>query len=274
MPSRSGASRRGIEPNFESVYKQVRNYVVDDHLRHLPRTLVYHAPEHTTDVERSVEQLAMMARRAGQLTERDVWLLKFAALFHDHGFTVRYEHNEPIGAKAAVKHLRKYGIFTANDLRIIRTAIEETQLKPHPDVSLSTFSQQPRSLHGQFLCDADLANLGRDDFLKQAIALHKEKLNLSPIPGMAGDFLGLAELRRNLNFLKGHVYYTPQARELFEAKKQENLRQLQAHIRELEGTLKPKSTVLLEKSEAHERDLERRQEKGRAPARPSRERWD
>lgn|GEM_PF-647136 len=246
MPSRVNSRRneRQVQAQFETVYKQVRQFVVDDHLRHLPRTLVYHASEHTLDVEQAVDALARMAQKDGHLSERDVWLLKFAALFHDHGFTKQYEHNEPIGAQAAVKHLKKFGIFTSEDLRIIRTAIEETQLKKHPDKSLNTMSQQPLSLHGRFLCDADLANLGRDDFMEKAVALYKEKLNREPIPGMSGDFLPLAELHRNLNFLKGHVYYAPQAQALFEAQKQENLRQLERHIRELEDTLRVKSKAM------------------------------
>src|SRR5881394_1535151 len=60
-------------------------------LKGLSPNLTYHCLNHTLDV---VEQSGRIAAVEGITNERDLFLLKVAALYHDSGFLETYSHHE------------------------------------------------------------------------------------------------------------------------------------------------------------------------------------
>lgn len=114
--------------------------------------MYYHQYSHTLDV---VERAVYLWYKEN-LPSEDIELLELAALFHDTGFIVQYEHNEPIWAKFASNFLKTY--LYPNDK--IAT-IERIILATDPNYT------EPKDIFEKIIKDADVDNLGRDDFFEQ-----------------------------------------------------------------------------------------------------------
>jgi len=56
----------------------------------LSKDLIYHSLDHTLDVLKAVERLALLEG----VTDEALFLLKTAAIFHDAGFIEKYENDE------------------------------------------------------------------------------------------------------------------------------------------------------------------------------------
>ena len=130
---------------------------VDTLVSNLDPTLYYHSPAHTKDVLRQTLELA----EADALDNRDVLLLAIAAAFHDAGFLKQRPKNEPIGAKMAVEAMAKSGRFSQGECDLVEQMILDTQLVMEGPAQIANCRLSP------WLLDADLANLGRDDFWDQ-----------------------------------------------------------------------------------------------------------
>ncbi|MEK9990399.1 MAG: HD domain-containing protein, partial [Halieaceae bacterium] len=130
----------------------------------LDPTLYYHSPDHTKDVLRQTMELA----EADALNSRDVLLLAIAAAFHDAGFLEQRPKNEPIGAQMAVQAMSASGRFSQAEQDLVEQMILDTQLVMEGPAQISNSRLSP------WLLDADLANLGRDDFWDQTRLLAKE----------------------------------------------------------------------------------------------------
>ncbi|MFL2503042.1 MAG: hypothetical protein ACJ0Q1_09045 [Luminiphilus sp.] len=167
----------------------------------LDPTLYYHSPAHTKDVLRQTLELA----EEDALGDRDVLLLAIAAAFHDAGFLKQRPKNEPIGAKMAVEAMLKSGRFSQEECDLVEQMILDTQLVMEGPAQISNSRLSP------WLLDADLANLGRDDFWDQTTLLAKE-LNI--------DFQNMLPMTEAL--MKRHDWQSPAGKRLFGAKKQSN----------------------------------------------------
>lgn len=222
----------GPTPHYERIYKFAESRVKRSLKNKLPDGLFYHRPGHTFSVVKAVEHIGEAARRNGELTGREYWLLKLAALYHDFGFTHQIKENEPFGAHEATQELGRLGLH-ADDLALIGGAILDTALVPHPDVSLDTYHQTPQSKLGRYLCDADLSTLGRKDFFKTNEWYRQEHNYPLPI----GERLSEAEnLRRVHRFLMGHQWHTAEAREFFGEGKRRNLTEVRRQLTALDAT--------------------------------------
>ncbi len=93
-------------------------------------------------------------------TERKILLLT-AAILHDTDYIEQYDKNEPIGARIAGKLLPKYGYFK-EEIETVKDLILTTQMP-----------QKPQNHLQHIICDADLGNLGREDFFDKGEALRK-----------------------------------------------------------------------------------------------------
>ena len=120
--------------------------------------LFYHSIEHTKDVTRAAERLALLEG----VNDEELFLLKSAATYHDAGFVKQYDHNEPIGAAMAEEILPKYGYSDENIARIKEL------------IFVTTIPHQPKNKLEEIICDADLDYLGRDDFFDIADKLRRE----------------------------------------------------------------------------------------------------
>lgn len=150
----------GILPNenFQSLvnlhyyskinYLKAERFILAKLKDELSPKLHYHSYNHSKDVTRQVERIAI----GEGITDEDLFLLKSAASFHDAGFIEQYENNEKIGARMVEEYLPKFG-YTDTDIQQIKELIYVTEV-PH----------KPKNLLEKIICDADLDYLGREDF--------------------------------------------------------------------------------------------------------------
>ncbi|SFT85197.1 Adenylate cyclase, class 3 [Lishizhenia tianjinensis] len=210
----------GILPN-EAFYKLVNlhhfssiNYMNAERKimrmlkKRLSPNLHYHSVAHTIDVTRQAERIAI----GEGITDKDLFLLKSAASYHDAGFIEQYEKNEPIGARMAEEVLPEYG-YTEEDIARIKELIYSTAI-PH----------NPKNHLEEIICDADLDYLGRDDFHEIADKLKQELMEHGKIASAKEwDMMQVA-------FLKMHKYFTKTSIETRRPKKMENLKEIEERL--------------------------------------------
>ena len=192
-----------------------RHPIIQDTLnllkRDLPSNLHYHAFSHTEDVFDE----AILFALTDNLPERDIELLAIAAACHDMGFVQSMVENEPIGAAFARQQMEKVGGYTTEEIGVVERMILDTTMVSTAD----GLKQVPTIPLSGYLLDADLSNLGRDDFFEKGQLLRKE-LGIEPEPfGKAAYSL-----------VGNHAWHTPAAHALRQKKKEENIAALKAMI--------------------------------------------
>jgi predicted metal-dependent HD superfamily phosphohydrolase len=175
----------------------------------LDPTLYYHSPDHTKDVLRQTMELA----EEDALDSRDVLLLAIAAAFHDAGFLEQRPKNEPIGAQMAVQAMSASGRFSQVEQDLVEQMILDTQLVMEGPAQISNSRLSP------WLLDADLANLGRDDFWDQTRLLAKE---------LEIEIASMLPMTRAL--MQRHDWQSPAGKRLFSAKKEANFVALEEEL--------------------------------------------
>lgn len=210
----------GLYPNtrFEEIkklhhyssikYYKTEHYVMGILRKNLSESLYYHSINHTKDVVKSVERIALLEG----VTDEGLFLLKTAALFHDAGFIEQYDHNEAIGARMAKEILPKYG-YTELHVKTIVELIHATEIPQRPINNLQ-----------EIICDADLDYLGRDDFEEIADKLCQELIEMGKIKTRKE----WDEIQ--VKFLSQHLYFTTTAIQSRRQKKLENLELVKARL--------------------------------------------
>jgi ligand-binding sensor domain-containing protein/class 3 adenylate cyclase/predicted metal-dependent HD superfamily phosphohydrolase len=210
----------GIYPNerFHQIvnlhhYSSINYYKAERHImrvlqKGLSEKLHYHSIEHTRDVVKAVERIALMEG----VTDEGLFLLKSAATYHDAGFVEQYDRNEPIGARLAEEILPKYG-YTEQHIQTIKELIYVTQI-PH----------NPKNKLEEIMCDADLDYLGRDDFHEIADKLRQELREHDKISSdRKWDEIQIL-------FLEQHKYFTETAKKTRQEKKNKNVEEVKARL--------------------------------------------
>lgn len=211
----------GLYPNerFHQIvnlhfYSSINYYKAERHImkileRKLSPKLHYHSIEHTKDVCKAIERLALLEG----VTDEGLFLLKSAATYHDAGFVESYEKNEPVGARMAEEILPGYG-YSEQHIDQIKKLIFVTQI-PH----------NPQSKLEEIICDADLDYLGRDDFHEIADRLRLELRE----HGKIDSDRKWDEIQ--VMFLSQHRYFTDTAKNSRDAKKAQNLEEIKEKLR-------------------------------------------
>ena len=209
-------NNEGVFPNerFQQIvnlhlYSSINYYKAERHImkvlqKGLSDKLHYHSINHTQDVVKAVERLALMEG----VTDEGLFLLKSAATYHDAGFVEQYEKNEPVGARLAEEILPKYG-YTQQHIETIKELIYVTQI-PH----------KPKNKLEEIICDADLDYLGRDDFHEIADKLRRELRE----HGKLDSDRKWDEIQ--VQFLNSHRYFTETAIRTRRPKKLKNLEEV------------------------------------------------
>ncbi|MEO9021892.1 MAG: Pycsar system effector family protein [Ginsengibacter sp.] len=169
----------------------------------------FHNLQHTINVVTAVEIIST----AEDLDKKDRLMVILAAWFHDTGYINGCEGHEEESAKIAAEYLIGKGV-RENDIDTIRELILSTR---HP--------QQPSSVAAQVICDADLLHLSDADYEEKNALLRKEWQATKNESCSDEDWL-----KRNINFLSNHRFFTKFCRENFEKKKQKNLRKLRDQL--------------------------------------------
>jgi len=173
--------------------------------------LVYHSIDHTRSVVKAFIEIA----NASNLSEKEFELGAVAAWFHDTGYTKtttfhEQESIEIFNAKVSSDD------FTDNEISTIHELIQGTRMP-----------QQPSTMLGKVLCDADLHHLGTELFFEQSDLLKKEVENETE--------RSIKKEMWNVDsyyFLRGHKFFTPYAKKTFGPKQDENLIELRGNIKE------------------------------------------
>ncbi len=153
----------------ENLISQIKGdpVIASIHLRlasSLDPSLTYHTKEHSDDVT----EMAIALGATDQLDEHSLLLLGIAAAYHDAGFIEHRNDHEIVSAKLAERAMEADGRFSKEDITLTRQMILDTKLQPDGP------SHKVRSRLSSWLIDADLANLGRSDFLTQTELLADE----------------------------------------------------------------------------------------------------
>jgi class 3 adenylate cyclase/ligand-binding sensor domain-containing protein len=211
---------KGIDPNdsfdklvnlhfFSKIsYTKAERFILTKLKKELDPKLHYHSYEHSRDVTRQVERIAI----GEGITDEDLFLLKTAASYHDAGFVKQYDKNEPIGAEMAQEILPKFG-YTQAHIDRIKELIFVTQI-PH----------QPKNKLEEIMCDADLDYLGRDDFHMIADRLRQELRE----HGKIDSDRKWDEIQ--VSFLTQHRYFTQTAISTRREKKKQNLQAIKEKL--------------------------------------------
>ena len=190
----------------EDLISQIKGdpVIASIHLRlasSLDPSLTYHTKEHSDDVT----EMAIALGATDQLDEHSLLLLGIAAAYHDAGFIEHRIDHETISASLAERAMESDGRFTKNDISLTRQMILDTKLQ-----SIGP-SHKINTRLSPWLIDADLANLGRSDFLVQTELLAKE-LDI-PMDLM---------LHQSLALMKRHQWYSPAGQVSLGAQKELN----------------------------------------------------
>ena len=94
------------------------DYIINKLNDELDPTLHYHNVEHTLQIMNNVKRLSEMEG----LDEETSNLLYVAAAYHDSGFLIKYDNNEPEGVRIADLILGRFG-FTRDEIIKIDTYI-------------------------------------------------------------------------------------------------------------------------------------------------------
>ena len=201
-------------PRLKMVDQYVRELFRDE----LPAGIKYHNADHTLHSTKGVVAVANKLAKLENVSELDKELIIAAAYFHDTGYIREYEKNEPIAARMAGRILKLIG-YKPDEIEKVQKMILATD----PDV-------EPKTHVEKILCDADLDNLGREDFFQLDERLREGR-------GMRGIDVSddVTWYRNTLEFLEKHQYYTESQNKLREKGKQKNTREL---IKKLESMKK------------------------------------
>ncbi|SFU02661.1 HD domain-containing protein [Algoriphagus locisalis] len=185
-------------------YRTLRNQVLANLEANLPKTLTYHALEHTLDVLNVCNQYI----KREKIPYKERYLLRAGAIVHDMGFLKGPANHEEVGAGMAEIILKDLGVDQP-DIVVIRGLVMATKIPQNPQNHLQ-----------RIICDADLDYLGRKDYPEISQKLFKELKNMNVI-STAQQWKDL-----QINFLKAHHFHTPFAIKNREPKKQFWLKKL------------------------------------------------
>ena len=193
----------------------------------LPSDLTYHNYHHTDEV---ISEAALFAAH-DQLSEREYLLLGIAAAFHDSGFLRSSVDNEVIGARIARTALEQASGYSESDIRLVERMILDTRMLK----TVSGSRQVATTDLSRYLLDADLGNLGRDDYAEKVEQLRRE---------LRHDLDAFE--RRAFRLLLNHRWHSPAAETLRSHGQAQNIVSLRMRIEGRSGAV----------SAVHDADLE------------------
>ncbi len=212
----SGTDTIAYNDTFDLYYSRVQfmdiqEYVLDMLEVNLPSNIYYHNVKHTIDVTTEVELIGW----AEGLPEKDILLLKVAALFHDTGQIKVNKGHEEVSCQYAEEILPSYN-YSPEKIAVIKRIIMATQL-PHT----------PTDILEAVIQDSDLDYLGRNDFIPVSNMLYKELVERDGVKMTMNQWN-----KAQIKFISNHQYYTKTAQSLREVNKQSQIERLKALVDE------------------------------------------
>lgn len=192
--------------NYREILDQLRLHVASIFQAKTDSRLIYHNLNHTEQV---VENAIKIANHY-QLSDEDFFIVTAASWFHDLGYFFDCAHHEASGAGLAAEFLKEKGLSEEISTKIVNC------------IMATKMPQQPNGLLEQIVCDADLYHLGSDSFKERNKLMRKEA------EAFCARALDKDEWRlKTIQLFKNHHYHTTYCQHLLNAKKAENLEELE-----------------------------------------------
>ena len=207
--------------------------------------LTYHNYEHTREVVRAVKEIS----NSMGISPEDEEVLLLAAWFHDLGYCKGNIHHEEESRKIALDFLEQKNYDPVRATKV-GECIMATRMPQHPKDGLE-----------KIMCDADLAHLGSDHFLRRTELLRQEIQEVK-----CQDLDKLTWLRITKKFIEQHEFFTPYARKMYTAGAELNLKKVEEEIQKLSAGPADEESL---RSEIE--DLKLQLEKAEAKGKKSRE---
>jgi uncharacterized protein len=193
--------RMEIKPDFEKA----RDYVLDKLEHEISFRLTYHSLKHTqNEVVPAVERLVKLE----QVDDQDAVLLVTGAYFHDLGFIRQRQDHESISIQLVEQILPGLG-YSNSQIAVIRGIIQATRLP-----------QSPTTLLERIMADADLDNLGNEDFWIRSKDLRQELNNYG------FNYTDEGWYTYQLGLMQSHKYFTASERTLRDALKKQHIEEV------------------------------------------------
>lgn len=189
-------------------FEEIHSNVIKKLEEGLPEWLTYHNAHHTEYVLKQADHIAEQEN----VTGRDLFLVKIAALYHDVGFLIRREEHEKLGCKIAAEELE--------GLKLDHLEIQ----KVCGMIMATHIPQKPTNILEQIIADADLEYLGTDHFEEFSKKLFNELCHYNPhLTKRKWDEI-------QVSFLSKHSYHTNYCKIYKEPVKRQNLEMVKERL--------------------------------------------
>ncbi len=194
---------------YRELLDQLRTHVANLFQTHEDERFIYHNLHHTEQVVENVVRIA----NHYQLSDQDFFIVVAASWFHDMGYFFDCTQHESRGASLANDFLSANGV-SSEVIEQVKGCIMATKMP-----------QNPEGLLQQIVCDADLFHLGSDRFKERNRLMRKEA------EAFIKHKIDKADWRiKTIALFKAHHYHTEFCQQLLNAKKAENLAELESKL--------------------------------------------
>ncbi len=198
---------------MNQIVEEVSQHVINLFKAH-PALFVYHNLHHTREVVDLVQDLA---ENSGVESDELEFLL-IAAWFHDIGYPETIPLHEERSAEMAEEFLRKKD-YPQEKIDAVKKLILSTKVPQNPENDLE-----------KIMCDADIAYIGKKDFISRIDLLRKEWQQT-----IQRNFSNSEWIRENIRFLESNSFHTEYAKRKFGQTRKENLAELKQLLEEEKG---------------------------------------
>ena len=197
-----------MEQPVTSLSARAEQHVCAFYREFIDEKYLYHNYQHVRDVVDASRRLGQLH----QLPYEEMELLELAAWFHDTGFSEGAEGHEVRSARNAARFLEKQ-MVSPERIRKVEALIMATQP-----------ASVPGELLEELIRDADLSHLGSELYWDRSSRVRQELLMTRQ------NFMPEEEwVQFELDFMLRHYYHTEVARQLYDATKQKNIKQLRKY---------------------------------------------
>jgi len=181
--------------------RKLKGFIIQKLSEGLSDKLTYHGVHHTLDVLNACNQYI----KRMEISPKDAYLLRTAALLHDTGFLKTYDNHEEESIAYAREILPKWN-YSNKEIELIAGMIRSTKIP-----------QLPNTLLEKIIGDSDLNYLGTDYFYTVGDTLFKELMAFNKISSQE------QWNKIQIKFLENHRYHTLFAQKHREPVKQKHL---------------------------------------------------
>src|SRR5690606_4544429 len=147
-----------VQPNEVDTQSNIRDYVYSIFKNNFSQHFLYHNFRHFHETVEMAHELC----EHYQMPEDEAEDIEIAAWFHDLGYFKSYEHHEKHSTDMAVQFMTERN-YEPYRIERVKSLINCTRL-----------NEEPKNFMEEILVDADLQNIGRNEFFSRGSHLKHE----------------------------------------------------------------------------------------------------